>query len=204
MRAYRGTLGVLGIAGALAVVGCTGATAGRSTVPDVHRASAAACSAALAEAGVPLSIYDGGSVGPTALDSGIITCTTDSDCPPCQNGQLDRCHSDDGPQAGVGCLCDQCNTDQDCGPHAVCVCNQRGWSSKAYENQCVASQCQVDADCGPGGFCSPSPGLCGAIAAYYCHRSNDTCLSNADCPQLSCIYSAATAGWGCGSIVCGR
>jgi hypothetical protein len=190
--------------GGLAMTG-TGGTVGRSTVPDIHRASAAACSAELAEAGVPTSIYDGGfAPGPTALDGGIITCASDSDCPPCQNGQLDRCH--DVPQTlhGPWCICDQCNTDHDCGPDAVCVCNQRGWSGAAYENACVAAQCRVDADCGPGGFCSPSLGPCGSIQGYSCHTATDQCWSGTDCTAgTACIYSPATGAWGCGSIMCG-
>lgn len=211
-----GTVGGAGgaVGGAAGGPTATGGTAGRSTVPDSHRASAAACSPE-PDGGVWNASYDGGAyngassgiVGPTALDGGIISCASDSDCPPCQNGQPDRCHNVPQILHGPWCICDQCNSDQDCGPGSLCVCNQRGWSGAAYQNVCVPAQCRVDADCGTGGFCSPSPGPCGAIAGYYCHTAADTCWSSTDCPAQSppatCVYSPATGSWGCGSVFCG-
>lgn len=198
------------IGGAAGAMTATGGAAGRSTVPDSHRASAAACTA-VPEAGVWNSSYDGGfytaSTGglsaPTGPDGGSITCASDSDCPPCANGQPDRCHSVPQTLHGPWCICDQCNTDQDCGPGAVCVCNQRGWSGAQYQNQCVSAQCRVDADCGPGGFCSPSQGPCGVIQGYYCHTAADKCWSYTDCTAGNgCLYSPATGAWGCGPDVC--
>jgi hypothetical protein len=200
------------IGGAAGSTTAPGGSTGRSTVPDSHRASATACTVE-PEAGVWNASYDGGpsnstsngvSSGPTALDGGIITCASDTDCPPCQNGQPDRCHAVPQTLHGPWCICDQCNTDQDCGAGSVCVCNQRGWSSGSYQNACVPAQCQVDADCGPGGFCSPSPGPCGAIQGYYCHTAADPCWSSADCPAGNvCLRSSATGAWGCGTVLCG-
>jgi hypothetical protein len=140
---------------------------------------------------------------PTASDGGIITCVTDSDYPPCPNGQLDRCHNIPQLLHGPYCLCDQCNTDQDCGPNSVCVCDQRGWSSAQYQNQCVPAQCQVDSDCGPGGFCSPSIGPCGVTQSYHCHTAADTCLNSTDCPAGSACISPTGGAWVCGTVVCG-
>jgi len=185
-------------------IGGAGGVGGQSSVPASHRATASACSAELAEAGVRTSIYDGGSPGPVALDGGVITCSSDNDCPPCQNGQLDRCLNVPQTLRPPWCMCDECNTDQDCGPNAVCVCNQRGWSGAAYENQCVTARCRVDAECGPGGFCSSSPGPCGSILGYYCHTAADKCLNDTDCAAGErCLYSPAVGAWSCGTAACG-
>jgi hypothetical protein len=117
-------------AGGLAVTGTGGGpvggggsagsgTGGLSATPAQHRASASVCSGALAEAGVPTEVYDGGPRGPTAPDAGPITCTSDSDCPACSNGQRDRCGTNGEVVSTSECVCDECNSDQDCGPTAV-------------------------------------------------------------------------------------
>ncbi|HEY4393444.1 MAG TPA: hypothetical protein VGP64_05260, partial [Polyangia bacterium] len=107
-------------AGATGGTGGIGGTTGRSTVPDVHRASSGACSPEPAEAGVQTSVYDGGNG--RAADGGWITCEADSDCPPCAGGQIDRClFTFQGLEPG-GCTCDQCNTDQDCPGTETCSC----------------------------------------------------------------------------------
>jgi hypothetical protein len=191
-----------GGAGGLAPMGGGGSSlTGR--VPQIHRATAMACSAALAEAGVPTSIFDGSSPGPVALDGGLIDCASDSDCPPCQNGQRDRCISAPQYLRGPWCICDECTSDQDCGPNAVCVCNAPGFSNTMLANECIQSQCQVDSDCGPGGFCSPTPSHCG-LTGYYCHTSADQCFDNTDCPGGGpCLYSLAAGVWTCSSNSCG-
>jgi hypothetical protein len=214
-RRTSGAWSTFGFIASLVIFGCTGnlpngstGTGGSSVplsgVPAVHRATAAACSGELAEAGVPTSVYDGGSTGPTAPDGGAITCATDSDCPPCQNGQLDHCVSQPlVSPSGYTCFCDQCNSDQDCGGTTACGCSRAFWAPYIVENLCLAANCRVDADCGPGGFCSPSVGVCGA-RGYYCHTAADTCLSDTDCPTgVWCSYSSATGAWGCITASCG-
>jgi hypothetical protein len=229
MRVFRARLGALGIAASLAIAACSGnlpqggtgtggagattgtggsvisGTGGVSVVgriPMLHRPTATVCSGQLAEAGVKMSVYDGGSSGPLAPDGGTITCATDSDCPPCTNGQLDHCFSHPQLLTGPSCGCDECNGDQDCGSTGVCACNQTGWSNIPVGNVCIlAGNCRVDADCGPGGFCSPSPANCG-VGGYYCHTAKDTCLDYADCPT-ACAYSLAAGDWACTTSACG-
>jgi len=184
------------------VVGCdgtlppsstgTGGTGGRSAVPATHRATANPCSAQV----------DGGPAGQSAPDAAVnVPCLADSDCPPCATGQRDRCLVRSA--ASNVCVCDQCNTDQDCPATQACVCNQTGWSITPVGNQCVDGNCRVDADCGPGGFCSLTVAGCG-YGGYYCHTAADKCLSDSDCATsgFGCIYSPTTGAWGCGSIVC--
>ncbi len=215
MRAYRGTPIVLGALASLVVVGCTGdlpsgstGTGGSSVplsgIPAVHRATATACSGELAEAGVPTSIYNGGSTGPTAPDGGAVTCATDSDCPPCQNGQLDHCVSEYlSTGSSNRCLCDECNSDQDCGNMDVCACDRAFWTNYISGNLCVGGNCRVDADCGPSGFCSPALGACGG-RGYYCHTAADTCLNDTDCAAgILCDYSVVTGVWSCSTASCG-
>jgi hypothetical protein len=198
--------GGTGTGGAGAITGITG-TGGISiagSAPMLHRATATACSGELAEAGVTTSPFTGASPGPAAPDGGAIACAADSDCPPCANGQLDHCFAQSLAQPPLACVCDQCNTDQDCGASGVCACNQTGWGNSQVGNLCIlAGNCRVDADCGPGGFCSPSPANCGA-GGYYCHTATDTCLDDADClPPTACAYSPAAGAWACTTSACG-
>jgi hypothetical protein len=221
-------LGGLGIAASLTIVACsgslpqgTGTGGGGATLgaggsglsgtggvpiagrtPMLHRATATACSGALADAGVVTSVFTGASPGPVAPDGGALSCATDSDCPACANGQLDHCFAT--YLLTLACVCDQCNTDQDCGSSGVCACNQTGWGNLQIGNVCIlAGNCRVDADCGPGGFCSPSPANCNA-GGYYCHTAKDTCLDYADCAApTACAYSAAAGAWACTTSACG-
>jgi hypothetical protein len=212
-RRTSGAWSTFGIIASLMIFGCTGNLPNGSTgtggsvlsgVPTVHRATATVCSGELADAGVPTSVYDGGSTGPTAPDGGAITCASDSDCPPCQNGQLDHCvlvYSATG--SNNTCFCDECNSDQDCSGTAVCACKNAVWPGDLLGNLCIGANCRVDADCGPGGFCSPARGACGG-RGYYCHTAADTCLNDTDCPAgIPCDYSAATGAWSCGPDACG-
>ncbi len=219
MRAYRGTLGGLGILALAAVVGCTGGppngstgTGGAGGVPAMHRATAMACSGELAEAGAPISMPDGGPTGPSstpypiAQDGSFIGCNSDSDCPPCPNGQRDHCFGEPSLPSFQYCACDQCNSDQDCGATGACVCNATGWSNMPLGTRCVSANCRVDADCGPGGFCSPTPNierLCYS-PGYYCHTAADQCVNDTDCGSAEvCSYSSATGAWSCTAIACG-
>jgi hypothetical protein len=183
--------------------GGVGGSAGHVVAPSMHRAIATTCAGPLPDAGVKTSVYDGGSPGPFAADGGALTCLTDSDCPPCQNGQLDHClvHPQLGPNS---CACDQCNSDQDCPGTEACVCKQSGWSGYPVGNVCMRGNCRVDADCGPDGFCSLTLTPCG-YGGYYCRTPADTCLNDSDCGTIgvACEYSPATGAWGCGSTTCG-
>jgi hypothetical protein len=200
------TTGTGGAATGTGGVGVTG-TGGVSVigrVPLYHRAAAPACSGQLAEAGVKTLVFDGGSAGPVASDGGAIACTTDGDCPPCANGQLDHCVVEPFLQPSMQCVCDECNTDQDCSGLSVCGCNEPIWANYIGVNLCIAAgNCRVDADCGPGGFCSLSPFQCGA-GGYYCHTAADTCLDLGDCPGgTGCVYSLAAGAWTCSTQPCG-
>lgn len=221
MRPY---LWVMGVSGALALataVGCDGSlpsssstgtggqgaggatgVGGRSTVPDFHRAAATACSALVADAGATTSTTNGASPGPAAPDAAVNSpCLTATDCGPCATGVV-RCLLRSPAQPNA-CVCDQCNSDQECPSTEACLCFQTGWARYPVGNACVQENCQVDSDCGPGGFCSPTLSGCG-YGGYYCHTPTDTCLNDSDCAgsSIGCVYSPTTGAWGCASIVC--
>lgn len=198
--ATGGVGGLGGVAGTGGVAGAAGHPV--SAVPPVHRPTAAVCS----DAGAPLSGYDGGPRWPTA-DGGTIRCTTASTCPACANGLPDRClglnvlsNSAVGGASGSSsiCACDECISDQDCGPKGVCSCGTLGG------NICLSGNCRVDSDCGAGGFCSPStPRSCsGGSLGYYCHTAQDQCRADADCQGLACTYSIEAAIWTCATMYC--
>ena len=82
-----GAWSTFGIIASLMIFGCTGNLPNGSTgtggavlsgVPTVHRATATVCSGELADAGVPTSVYDGGSTGPTGSRPRPPACTTSS------------------------------------------------------------------------------------------------------------------------------
>jgi hypothetical protein len=207
-------LGALAVAALLTIAACSSSLPNGSTgtggsiaggtggsplivrVPIVHRAIATTCSGDLPDTGVKTSVFDGGWAGPFAPDGGALSCAVDSDCPPCANGQLDHCFYQDFRVPASQCVCDQCNTDQDCGATGVCGCNQTGWSNSPIGNICLPGNCRIDADCGPVGFCSPSPLRCGT-GGYYCHTAADTCVNDSDCAPSSCAYSLAAGAWAC-------
>ena len=197
-----GTTTSTGGVGGAGGVGGIGGAAGHpvSAVPSQHRPTATVCS----DAGAPLSGYDGGLRGPTtdASITGTIRCTTANTCPACSNGLPDRCvFGGGGGGSGSNCACDECVSDQDCGPKGVCSCGTLGG------NVCLSGNCRVDSDCGPGGYCSLSaPRYCGGGGqGYYCHTAQDQCRADADCQGVgsSCTYSPEAAIWTCATAHCG-
>jgi hypothetical protein len=157
----------------------------------------------VADAGVTTPATDGGSAGQVAPDAAInIPCLTASDCNPCAPGWGVRCivHSPAEPNQ---CVCDTCNTDQDCPSGEACLCNPTGQARGPTGNTCVQANCRVDSDCGPGGFCSPTIFGCRA-GSYDCHTPADTCLNDSDCATsgFGCVYLPTTGAWGCSSVVC--
>jgi hypothetical protein len=188
-----GTTGSLGIAGSSGTAGVGGA---RSTYPTSHRVLPMACSGVVTDAAI--------TPGDAGLsDAGTPSCTQDTDCVSCANGQLGRC---EGPFST--CVCDQCMVDGDCGATGVCACNGQtfGWSHTLRGNVCVPSNCRVDGDCGLGGFCSPTTDLsCGAfygVTGYYCHTVNDQCINDTDCAAGTCRYSPQVGYWVCATGAC--
>jgi hypothetical protein len=210
MRAHRWVLGVSGALVLAAVIGCDGSLPSNNTgtggqgagVPAFHRATAAACSAQGTDGAVTTPATDGGSPGQVAPDAAVnVPCLTASDCGPCPTGVV-RCLVRSPAQPNA-CVCDQCNSDQDCPSTEACLCFQTTWARYPAGNTCVQGNCRVDSDCGAGGYCSPTVSGCG-YGAYYCHTPADTCLNDTDCAgsSIGCVYSPTTGAWGCASIVC--
>lgn len=200
--ATAGTSGVAGYPGDEGVAGSGGAagTGGSSpsTTATDHRVAPVACSGVVTDA----AITPGDAGGPSDAGSAL-SCTQDSDCVGCANGQLGRC---EGPFST--CVCDQCMVDGDCGATGVCACDGQtfGWPHTRRGNVCIPSNCRVDADCGPSGFCSPTTDLgCGAfygVAGYYCHTVNDQCTNDTDCAAGTCRYSPQVGYWVCATGGC--
>jgi len=204
--AIAGTSGGAGYPGDEGVAGSgwtagSGGTAGAggsspSMTATNHRAAPVTCSYVVTDAAIGQS--DAG-----LSDAGTPSCTQDSDCVGCANGQFGRC---EGP--GSTCVCDQCMADGDCGATGVCACDGTtfGWSHTRRGNVCIPSNCRVDADCGPSGFCSPTTDLgCGAfygVTGYYCHTANDQCTNDTDCAQGTCRYSPQVGYWVCATGAC--
>jgi hypothetical protein len=201
-----GSIGGVPATGGAGGVGGVGGAAGHplTTVPSQHRTAAMACSSAAAAAGLPTRGYDGGVRGPVDSDGGAtIGCSTSASCPACPNGLTDRCFSSGGAgQSGASsCRCDECNSDQDCGPTGVCACEGADpGQTGTVGDFCVSANCRVDADCGPGGFCSPtwfSQFAVLVIEGYYCHTPNDQCHDDSDCGSSRCSYSLEAGLWIC-------
>jgi hypothetical protein len=162
-------------------------------VPMVHRASASACP----------TTRPPGQPGPASPSD---MCATDADCTKGTNG---RCAGNIiTPNV---CSYDECATDADCGTARVCACRN---PASYGANTCEHGDCRVDADCGPGSYCSPSgvtanqaclsslgPGSIG----YFCHTPQDTCVDDADCPQMPdtqiCVFDG-TKRWTCQPEMC--
>jgi len=97
--------------------------------------------------------------------------------------------------AACSCTYDQCFSDDDCPAGTLCSCS--GFYSG---NTCVSGSCHVDADCGVGGYCSPVVAGCsGQVIGYACHKADDKCSDNKDCPfSSSCAPEFGTGSWVCG------
>jgi hypothetical protein len=198
-----GTFGGGGAGGA-AGSGAAGAAGGHagSGAPSQHRPTGTICSGALADAGVPRSAWDGGLRDPeTSADGGSISCSGTTDvCPTCANGLQSRCLQ------GY-CLCDECNSDQDCANGGVCSCGlTKGFGGASQGNICIPANCRVDSDCGPNGYCSPTVNDgCGAfygVQGYYCHTPQDQCHNDSDCGTGYCAYSTQGGMWVCATGLC--
>jgi hypothetical protein len=189
-----------GVVGGGGVAGAGGRAL--TSAPSQHRAVAAVCSTVAADAGLPTHGYDGGARDPVNPDGGGISCSASADCPACPNGLTDRCMRSYSMSTGTitYCLCDDCNSDQDCGPTGVCNCDGTLGQTPNIGNQCIAGNCRVDADCGPVGFCSPTFGSDNGvlfIEGYYCHTPKDQCRDDSDCPFKHCSYSPEAGTWTC-------
>jgi hypothetical protein len=170
---------------------------GDAAVPLDHRPTHACC---------PASRGPGPSGQPYSSGNAD-GCSSDSQCTAGVNG---RCFPFGGLVGRGGCSYDECFTDSQCGPQAICAC--RGSSTDQSANYCVpVGDCVVDSDCGPGGYCSPSRESCGSTP-YYCHTPVDTCTNDTDCPAVDaggspcavvapCAYDLQERRWTCRQVV---
>ena len=176
---------------------------GGAKVPAVHRATA--CCPSQRGPGPSQQPYPPGIASALAPDAG--GCTSDSDCKDGANG---RCFPFEGLVGPGGCSYDECFADSTCGSKTPCIC--RGTSTDNLANVCdPGGNCAVDSDCGPGGFCSPSWESCSG-PTYECHTALDTCIDDADCPDVGagascptvarCAYSLQAQHWACTSLTC--
>lgn len=102
----------------------------------------------------------------------VISCSDDpTACAPFQHGYC--------RQYRLGRACySGCVTDQDCGPGAICLCDD---PASPTGGQCHRSSCGTDQDCQPGYTCASHPGGCDDGMAYACQKPTDTCEGQSDC-----------------------
>ena len=162
---------------------------GTGRVPLNHRPDDSACGQPAAAGDCP------GGGGPPG------NCDADQQC---TSGSDGRCIQQTGG-IPTGCVCtyDACANDSACQTGQTCACHGSPYTY-GNGNSCVPGDCRVDGDCGGGGgYCSPSYNVmsCGALAGYYCHTPQDTCIDDTDCGSSQgpsvCSYSTATGSWQC-------
>jgi hypothetical protein len=114
-------------------------------------------------------------------DGGPNFCTKDSDCTAKPYGYC--------MQNGVGAdgftICSYgCTQDSECPAGDICLCDEP-------VGQCVQASCTQDSEC-TGGMCAsynPEPGC--PSTSFACQTPRDTCLSDAECPNLQhCTLNA--------------
>jgi hypothetical protein len=120
-------------------------------------------------------------------------CQTDADC-----GSNDYCDKDYCYCRPIG----NCKRDSDCDPQyndMTCHCGEA-------LGECVYRGCVTDADCQEGLLCvAEKYSVCSG--EFHCQKPQDTCISNADCPNpypqnqiIGCVrWSEGAACSNCGS-----
>ena len=200
--------GVVGTGGTTTTGGSAGATGGTIApdggggsdggggIPENHRISHDTCGLSI-QSTAPCVAY--GTSGTEFSD-----CSASSNC---QSGTNGRCLPET-QMDGNSCNCayDSCFSDGDCSAVGPCICGDG-----QVGNRCLGGNCQVDADCGPQGYCSPSRSLTAILqdrdlqsswVGFYCHRSGDVCLNDADCSGgyeggPYCGYDSTQGAWAC-------
>jgi hypothetical protein len=160
----------------------------RGRAPKEHRATALACSPAVAKGG---ALYE---PSPDGCGTSDPQCKADKECSRGKNG---RCAplTYEGACGNI-CYYDACYLDGDCGTGEVCTC---GDGDPTHPHACVPGNCRIDADCGDAGYCSPTPQECGGVAGWFCHTTKDECVDDADCPSpRPCTYESKRGAWVCG------
>lgn len=129
-------------------------------------------------------------------------CAVDADCRAQRDG---RCVTLDArPHAVpvVACIYDECASDRDCAPQAVCACGSGRGPSR---NRCVPGNCHADADCG-GRSCDESRSTFGpqrgarAVEGKFCRTREDQCRADRDCDlegRSACAYRRELGRWTC-------
>lgn len=102
-------------------------------------------------------------------------CASDADCVFNPNGHCGPASGDLAPS----CTCSYgCTTDADCGPGAICVCDD-------LAGHCEAATCTSDADCEAGQLCARYFYNC--APGWACTTSNNSCAGPEDClPTEDC------------------
>jgi hypothetical protein len=146
----------------------------------VHRTSAIACE------------YPAALVG-TCGGLGVPTdpCAVDADCVAAPHGYCNVVQD-----FASYCECHYgCETDADCGPDQLCLCD-------GPRSRCVAASCKTDTEC-EGWTCArgSEPSACGSPPAFFaCQGPLDTCDAVSGCDPSSCtacLYSAEECAWAC-------
>jgi hypothetical protein len=153
----------------------------------VHRPVAITCGGL--EIGGAAGEGGAGGVDPSSLPrvptDAVIYCNDDpSVCAPFQYGYCGQYRL--GHECFSGCA-----TDQDCGPSAICLCND---PASPTGGSCVSGSCGTDRDCQPGYNCASEPmNLISRsdYGGYSCQTPADTCEARADCkaPDEACVQS---------------
>lgn len=139
------------------------------------------------------SSMDGGSEPVVPAPVGA-SCTTDADCVAGQDARCSRHIHGGGVAMEVQhCTYSACAEDSDCGPNAICMCDD------IEGHRCEAAGCRIDADCKDRLGCSPSS------AGYQCHTTNDECIDPSDCPSQggtmrTCDFDKRRGRWSCVGI----
>ena len=175
--------------------------------PLLHRPVSVAC---------PVVVVPPGQSGPDpscTYEAGTEECASSTDCTGGLNGRclpfiLRRNEHTPlippppiDPCAGTECVYDQCETDSQCAPNAICDCLA---APDLGGNFCgPVGTCRVDSDCGDGGYCSPGASSlgspCGLTGVYFCHSSADTCVNDSDCGDAGrlCMHRFDAGGFSC-------